>query len=319
MLSNIPNSLILAKYPNSIQSKLDQFITDGPSTLKVVSDFDYTITTFYSNPAEKIRGLGCHSLLEESEEFHPQLREQSRILMEKYYPIEIDVHITQEEKAQHMHDWTMQSHGLLVQSHLHKSSLVNIVQDGAKQLKYRIRSNFDSFIDILKLFSIPMLIFSAGIADVLEECLHHYLSNNPGYDYDFHVISNRCIFDGKGYLQAFEEPSVHILNKHAKSFTSSRDYFNQEIEDRCSNALLVGDSPSDINMVDGMKYDNCIKVGYLNDKLDERLELYLDLYDLVVIGDNSGYELPLAILQLVCRSSDQVSLSANTSHESLEE
>ncbi len=57
----------------------------------------------------------------------------------------------------------------------------------------------------------PFLIFSAGIADVIEEVctqqLHHPLPSNV------HIVSNRMLFADGERLGGFTEPVFHVFNK----------------------------------------------------------------------------------------------------------
>ena len=47
----------------------------------------------------------------------------------------------------------------------------------------------------------------------------------------------------------------------------------------------MGDSEGDPHMSEGMKHQVELKIGFLNHDVDELLEKYLDLYDIVVLGD----------------------------------
>ena len=62
---------------------------------------------------------------------------------------------------------------------------------------------------------IPMLIFSAGIADVLEEVIK-VESKRSTIQENVSVVSNRCIFGGSAVdrrLVGFEDPVFHVFNK----------------------------------------------------------------------------------------------------------
>ena len=43
-------------------------------------------------------------------------------------------------------------------------------------------------------------------------------------------------------------------------------------------------------MADGMTYDSkkCLKVGFLNDQIDARIDHYVDIFDIVILGDEAG-------------------------------
>lgn len=77
---------------------------------------------------------------------------------------------------------------------------------------------------------VPFLVFSAGIADVIEEVcrqqLHHPLPRNV------HIVSNRMLFDeeeagdgGGDKLTGFTEPVFHVFNKRCVCVVDSRCLF----------------------------------------------------------------------------------------------
>jgi len=53
------------------------------------------------------------------------------------------------------------------------------------------------------------------------------------------------------------------------------------------NVLLLGDNLSDVGMIIGFDYDNLIKIGFLNEKVEENLEQYKQNYDVVILNDSS--------------------------------
>jgi len=48
---------------------------------------------------------------------------------------------------------------------------------------------------------------------------------------------------------------------------------------------LIGDSEGDLGMVGHIKYDNIIKIGYLNEKEDELKDKYAEIFDVVILQD----------------------------------
>mmetsp|Transcript_1976 Transcript_1976/g.7539 ORF Transcript_1976/g.7539 Transcript_1976/m.7539 type:complete len:88 (+) Transcript_1976:627-890(+) len=48
--------------------------------------------------------------------------------------------------------------------------------------------------------------------------------------------------------------------------------------------LLIGDSTGDLTMADGLEADR-LRVGLLNEKVEERLQQYQELFDFVSIND----------------------------------
>ena len=59
--------------------------------------------------------------------------------------------------------------------------------------------------------NIPLLIFSAGLANVLKE----FLMIKGVYHPNIHVVSNLMTFDPTGALLAFEGEMIHSMNKNA--------------------------------------------------------------------------------------------------------
>jgi len=50
---------------------------------------------------------------------------------------------------------------------------------------------------------------------------------------------------------------------------------------------LLGDNLEDIGMVDGFEYDNLLKIGFLNENIEENLENYKKAFDIVILNDGS--------------------------------
>jgi 5'-nucleotidase len=40
-------------------------------------------------------------------------------------------------------------------------------------------------------------------------------------------------------------------------------------------------------MVSNLKYDNILKIGYLNEKVEENMENYKKVYDVLILNDGS--------------------------------
>ncbi|CAM9411549.1 unnamed protein product [Laminaria digitata] len=118
---------------------------------------------------------------------------------------------------------------------------------------------------------VPLLLFSAGIADVLEEALKQR-SEKP-VPSNCHIISNRMAFDEEGMLTGFEGECLHVFNKHASSPVVA-PYFQTEEMRRRGNVVLLGDSLGDLNMANGVGSGEVLTVGFLNDKVEERLDTY---------------------------------------------
>jgi 5'-nucleotidase len=74
------------------------------------------------------------------------------------------------------------------------------------------------------------------------------------------------------------------LNKDEVIIEDQRIF--ERIKDR-HNVILLGDGEGDIGMVQNIKYDNIIKIGYLNEKEEELKEKFLEIFDVVITNDGS--------------------------------
>jgi len=157
----------------------------------------------------------------------------------------------------------------------------------------------------LELWSVPVLIFSAGIGDVIQYALKsnksqlvdHVQDNNRFTNDIFsscdsmrntHIISNFMGWNDGGLFIGFKGKMIHTLNKNEHSIPSNSNYF-EELKQRTS-VILMGDSLTDLQMTEGMKHDVILKIGYLNNLLvgeDDRVENYMNSFDVVLVNDES--------------------------------
>ncbi|XP_036408953.1 7-methylguanosine phosphate-specific 5'-nucleotidase-like isoform X2 [Megalops cyprinoides] len=246
----------------------------GPSTMQVISDFDMTLTRFAYNGK---RCPTCHNILENSKLISQECREKLEDLLNTYYPIEIDSGRSVEEKLPLMVEWWTKAHDLLVQQKIRKDLLTLVVRESDAML----REGYQVFFDQLQEQSIPLLIFSAGVGDVLEEVIRQAGVFHPNVK----IFSNYMDFDENGALRAFKGQLIHIYNKREGALLNSGHF--QELRAR-HNVLLLGDSLGDLTMADGVySMENILKIGYLNDKVQERKESYLNAYDIVLEKDET--------------------------------
>ncbi|XP_030077187.1 7-methylguanosine phosphate-specific 5'-nucleotidase isoform X2 [Microcaecilia unicolor] len=145
--------------------------------------------------------------------------------------------------------------------------------------KYSLMVKWDecnSFFKGLYSNEVPLFIFSAGIGDVLEEVLRQA----DVLDKNVTVVANYMDFDEKGLLMGFKGELIHTYNKNSSVLADTK-YFQQQSER--TNILLLGDSLGDPTMADGVtRVDSILKIGFLNDKVEENREAYLEAYDIVL-------------------------------------
>eukprot|EP00607_Mallomonas_marina_P008902 CAMPEP_0182423000 /NCGR_PEP_ID=MMETSP1167-20130531/8885_1 /TAXON_ID=2988 /ORGANISM="Mallomonas Sp, Strain CCMP3275" /LENGTH=372 /DNA_ID=CAMNT_0024601569 /DNA_START=84 /DNA_END=1202 /DNA_ORIENTATION=+ len=308
---------VIFRDKESFEKKRQKFVKDGASKLQVVSDFDYTLSTY------KLKDSRCqstHGVIETI--LPPEAQIRAHELSQYYYPLEVSANLDFATKCELMREWTMKSHDLLVKYGITRKDIKDAVRNCFDQQKTKLREEVDGFFLCLQREDIPLLVFSAGIGDVVEELLYQGLSHlhrvarpeavaggveesaeMSGYQLpsNVHVVSNRMIFSGpdpQDRLIGFEDLVFHVFNKRATSISHTSFLLRSDLSHR-ENLLLVGDSLGDPHMSEGLscKAENTIKIAYLNDHL-ERLPSYLEAFDLIILGDPS-FSIPVSIVNEV--------------------
>ena len=68
--------------------------------------------------------------------------------------------------------------------------------------------------------------------------------------------------------------------------------------------MQLGDNLGDIHMSDGLDHSEVISIGFLNERIDERLEVYKKTFDVVIINDGS-MQFPLDLVMQICNHKSQ--------------
>ncbi|KAI4822031.1 hypothetical protein KUCAC02_007598 [Chaenocephalus aceratus] len=285
MVSEIPelsNPSVCMRDPQRVEEILQSMVKAGSNTVQVIADFDMTLTRFAYKGK---RCPTCHNILDNSNLISNECREELKVLLDTYYPIEIDSARSIAEKLPLMVEWWTKAHKIMVQQKIRKDLLATAVRDSDAML----REGYQLLFDHLHEHSIPLLIFSAGIGDILEEVIRQA----GVFHSNVKVFSNYMDFDESGLLKAFKGELIHIYNKREGALLNTGHF--QELRTR-PNVLLLGDSLGDLTMADGVQdMENILKIGFLNDKVEERKQSYLDSYDIVLVQDET-LEVPNAII-----------------------
>uniref|UniRef100_A0A3P9QFM6 5'-nucleotidase, cytosolic IIIB n=1 Tax=Poecilia reticulata TaxID=8081 RepID=A0A3P9QFM6_POERE len=159
---------------------------------QVISDFDMTLTKF-AHQGKRVPTTHSKNNVDIS---------RMKELFNTYYPIEIDASLSPEEKLPYMVEWWTKVHDLLIQQRIRKAELARAVRESNAVL----REGCSSFFDCLAEQRVPLLIFSAGVGDVLEEVIRQNRAFHP----NVHIISNYMDFD-------------HTVEERKESFLNSFD------------------------------------------------------------------------------------------------
>ena len=120
-------------------------------------------------------------------------------------------------------------------------------------------------------------------ANAIGDTISIYLNYNECLFENIHYITNHFKFNENGFAVEYFLPMIHSLNKDETIVKDFPEIF-EEIRNR-KNVILIGDGAGDTGMSDGFGYNNIIKIGFLNSDLEEKLEYYKSIYDVVIIGD----------------------------------
>ncbi|KAH0509796.1 Cytosolic 5'-nucleotidase 3A [Microtus ochrogaster] len=283
MMPEFQKSSMRIKNPTGVEEIICGLIERGAAKLQIITDFDMTLSRFSYNGR---RCPSCHNIIDNCKLVTDECREKLLQLNKQYYAIEVAPDLTVEEMFPHLVEWYTKSHGLLVEQDIPKAKLKEIVADFDVMLK----EGYENFFGKLHQHGIPVFLFLAGIGDVLEEVIRQA----GVYHSNVNVVSNFMDFDENGVLKGFKGELIHVFNKHDGALKNT-DYFNQ-LKDN-SSIILLGDFQGDLRMADGVaNVEHILKTGYVNDRVDDLLEQYMDSYDIVLVKEES-LEVVNSILQ----------------------
>ncbi|KAF9595479.1 hypothetical protein IFM89_000397 [Coptis chinensis] len=268
-----------------LDKKISSIRNAGPAKLQVIADFDATLTRYWINGR---RGQSSHGLLQQG---NPEFDVKRHKLHEYYHPLEFSPTISIEEKTKLMEEWWEKSHGLLIEGGL----IYSAIKESVSNATIAFREGVVELFEYLEERDVPVLIFSAGLADIIEEVLKQKLHRSFK---NVRIVSNRMVFDNDGHLVSFKGKTIHVLNKNEHALDMAAPIHDQSggidgptddtasVEQR-TNVLLLGDHIGDLGMSDGLNYENRIAVGFLNDNIEKSISGYQKSFDIVYLNDAS--------------------------------
>jgi len=270
----MPENIVISR-PEELE-RLKQSISEaGAEKLHILSDFERTLTYAFVE-GERVPSL--ISVLRSSGEYlGNDYAKEAHALFDKYHPIEIDPKISIEEKKKAMEEWWGTHFDLLIKLGINKKHLEKLVGSG----KLKLRKGAEEFFSLLQKQEIPLVIMSAsGIGDAIPM----FLERKGKLSSNVYTITNLFLWNEKGVAVGFKKPIIHSINKDE---TVLKDFpFYGKVKKR-KNVILLGDNLEDIGMIQGFEYDNLIKIGFLNEKVEESLEYFKQNYNIVILNDSS--------------------------------
>ena len=267
---------IIIQNPNKLKEIKKAISESGAEKLHIISDFDRTLTYSF---VDGQRRPSLIFVLRSGGYLTSDYAEKAQDLFDKYHPIEIDSNIAVSEKKEAMQQWWQDHFDLLIKSGLNKNDIEKAVASG----KIKFRGGAQEFFDSLHSNKIPLIVLSAN--GLGEDATSMFFEKNGGLYDNIHIISNSFEWNEKGDMIGFKKPIIHTMNKDETVIKNFSAIF-QEVKSR-TNVLLLGDNMGDVGMIDGFDYENLIKIGFLNENIEENLEQYKENYDIVILNDSS--------------------------------
>ncbi len=162
-----------------------------------------------------------------------------------------------------MREWWIEEFGGVTRYKVHKDDIKKAATSDTLVLRPYVKELFE----IAKDNNIPILILTAGVADIIIYKLAKEgllsLDDEGGIESNKNVkvIGNRFIYDEYGYVTGTIAPLVYIMNKY--EIMKSLD---KKIH--ADTAFVLGDHPADINMCDPANHKKVIRFGFLNNKVN---------------------------------------------------
>lgn len=268
---------IIVVNPAKLEETKKAMAKDGVDDLHILADFDGTLTKKYVN-GEEVSSL--ISVLRDEGYLTPNYPAKAKALFDKYHPVEINMNISLNEKKKAMAEWWSSHYELLIKSKLHKRDIRKAVMSERSEFKEGIIN----FLNLLKEYNVPLVVMSATGLGV-DALKMRFERDKVNFD-NICLISNTFRWSDDGYLIGINEPIVHSMNKDEMVVQNFPEVFAR-IKDR-KNVILLGDSNGDVEMISGFDYENLIKIGFLNKMDEEKLKKFKEVYDVVIIGDDSA-------------------------------
>jgi 5'-nucleotidase len=299
------------------EAKLAALVRGGPSRLQVIADFDRTVT---AASVDGRPGLSCHGVIEHCELLTPRYRAAMHAAYLKYRAYETDPSLSVAQKLPYMRAWYGYNHGLLVAEDFRRADIAAAVRQvsgggggGVRQLA--LRPGCAQVISSLQKARVPLLLFSAGLADVLAEIMAQHFAE-PLAPSTF-IVSNQMRWAGEEgeaegvggeeveeeeeeevarrgpRLVGFSEPLLHMFNKDFSALRGTPYAAavggggpNNHRRPR-PHVLLLGDGIGDAAMADGLDPppDAVLRVGFLNSRVESSLPQFSEAFDVVVLND----------------------------------
>jgi len=251
---------------------LEKFCKDGADKLHLVADYDGTLLRSFYEDGRMVPG--APRIYFESNYFSNDCRQLLAEHGEGFRALLADPDLKPEELQVHSMAWYRDDLKILLKARINKKDLPSLV----KEAEILYRDGTKEMFECLNELDVPILVYSAGLGDVIHHSLEHEGALLPNVT----VISNHIEYDEDGVPLKLSDRYFNRYNKTAETIL---DYFDEHKSRK--NALLIGDNIGDCTMVQGAHYENVLKIGFLSYEIDKRMDDHLKHFDIVIMGDQS--------------------------------
>jgi HAD superfamily hydrolase (TIGR01544 family) len=109
------------------------------------------------------RGMSTYGVVESSEHLSANYKAKMQALFNTYYPIEVDPAIPKAEKVKKMEEWW----GYANEAMVNEKASISLIPEAVAKASLDLRDGVHDLVETCEKQQIPLLIFSAGITDVI--------------------------------------------------------------------------------------------------------------------------------------------------------
>jgi len=195
-----------------------------------------------------------------------------------YEQLKIDNKLSANKKIAIMNEWYQKNIETLKEFKI-TEEIINFAAHNINIMEFREGAEY--FLKILADKDIPVIIISAGVGNIIKE----FLIKHNCYYQNIYICSNFLEYKN-GIVSGVEDNNlIHPLNKNEVSLRAD---IKRKIKSR-NNILLLGNNIEDINMANRNK--TTYKLGFLDEKIDERLEDFKNNFDIICTNNTSYKEI----------------------------
>lgn len=264
------------------QKKFDEIILNLKKwwleNLVVFTDFDRTLTDGNSE--------GVNSIIRKENMLWEEFNKKNLALYEHYRPIEIDTNISLDDKKKYMVEWWSKVFDLFISYELHKNHILKAAKSPLINLRNWVKELFKFLIKN----GVPVVVVTA--AGIWKDTLDIFFKEEWLAYKKLFIEWNDVTWWEDGKMIEYKKPIIHTFNKNEKVFEKE----TLEAIERKKNVILLWDSVWDIWMIGNFKYENLLKIGFLNHFSEEHLKEFSENFDMIIIN-NWDFEAVNSILE----------------------